>query len=125
MSLYRIEVQDGVLVRTKRKLLRWWVWSFNRSEEEHIIRMKNEMTALRERQRRLARLIPEHEKRLKERKEAMFKNGGLPGQAYRDSWSARREPPRLMEDVKLDRKKKEAAKVQKPYPLATLMPGKG
>lgn len=109
MSLYRLAVHNGLLIREKRKLFRWWIWSFNRSEEDHLIRMKNRLTKLRQEQSFLMSAIPEEEERLKEQKEAILAHGHEGhGPARRDSWTARTPPQRLQKDVKLSGKKKKA-----------------
>lgn len=123
MSLYRPAVQNGVLVRQKRKWLRFWMWVFNRSEEDHIIRMKNRLTAIEQEKHQLLKMIPEHEKRIEEAKKRLMENGGV-GVPYRDSWSARREPVRLNRDVKLA-KKKDPPKPKPTHTLATIVAGSG
>ena len=124
MSLYRLAVQNGVLVRQKRKFLRFWMWTFNRSEEDHIIRMKNRLHSIEQEKHQLLKMIPEHEKRAKDMKDRLSENSGGVGVPYRDSWSARREPIRLNRDVKLA-KKKDPPKVKPATPLATLVAGNG
>lgn len=124
MSLYRLAVQNGTLVRQKRKLLRFWMWAFNRSEEDHITRMKNRLHAIEQEKHQLLKMIPEHEKRVKDAKEALMQNSGGVGVPYRDSWSARHEPVRLNRDVKLP-KKKEPPKPKPATALATIVAGNG
>lgn len=123
MSLYRYAVRNGLLVREKRKLLRFWMWSFNRSEEDHIITMKNRLNAVEQEKYQLLKMIPEHEKRCKDMKERISEMGGA-GPAFRDSWSPRREPKRLNRDVKLP-KKKEPKPRQPVTKLATIVAGDG
>lgn len=121
MSLYRAAIQDGVLVRQKRKLLRWWIWSFNRSEEDTLIRMKNELMMAREKAKLLARRIPQEEERLKKKKDQLRENTGSSGQPYRDSWTRRKEAVRLLEDIKTARKKAKQER-QPPKPLLHITP---
>ena len=116
MSLYRHTILNGTLIRVKRKLIRFWIWSFNRSEEDHLIRMKNRLTALRQEQSILMAAIPEEEDRIKKIKEALQDRGDNTGPAFRDSWSGRIEPQRLKKDVKLSGKKK--SNKDKPEPRA-------
>jgi hypothetical protein len=123
MSQYRKAVQDGVLVRQKRKLLRWWMWSFNRSEEDFLNTMKNRLQALRQEQALLMKMIPEHEKRIKDEKERIMNMGGN-SVPYRDSFSVRREPVRLKTDVKLPKKPDAKKKDSGPKPLFNITPTK-
>lgn len=121
ISLYRNEIRDGVLIRAKRSLLRWWNWSFNRSEEDYLIRLKNEYTVGMDKLKRLRRVIPEVEKRDKDAREhlAMHGAGGV-GQPYRDKWSRRREPARLIEATNFAKKKDKRGERPKPAVLAEL-----
>lgn len=121
MSLYRIAMQDGLLVRQKRRLLRWWCWSFNRSEEDTLIRMKNDLTMMREKVKLLSRRIPKEEARLKQKKDKLRENSNSHGQPYRDQWTARKEPVRLIEDIALARKKTKQPR-QSPKPLLHITP---
>lgn len=99
MSLYRKAVRHGILIREKRNLIRWWMWKFNRSEEDYINRMKNRLQACRAEQAKLMKIIPEHEDRLKKEKEKIAEDGNE-SKPYRDSYSPRREPVRLELDLK-------------------------
>jgi hypothetical protein len=119
MSLYRHVLRSGTLIREKRKLLRWWVWSFNCNEEDYINLMKNRLVQLREEQARLMKQIPEHEGRVKDRKEAIDAAGGVSA-PWRDRWTPRREPKMLKQDVKLKGKGKSDPKPPKRKPLLEL-----
>lgn len=124
MSLYRLAVFNGRLIREKRKLFRWWVWSFNRSEEDHLIRMKNRLTALRQEQSMLQSAIPEEEERLKDTKDHLRDHGGVSTTA-RDGWSPRREPVRLKKETNLGKRKKKDKPVKEgPSPLFNITPTK-
>lgn len=106
MSLYRLAVRSGILIREKRKLLRWWCWSFNRSEEDYLTRMKNRLVKLRAEQAELMKMIPEHEKRLKDAKDTLLNRDGGTGPPHRAPWSPTHEPVVLRLDVKLKGKPK-------------------
>lgn len=103
MSLYRLAVRHGILIREKRNLIRWWMWKFNRSEEDYINRMKNNLQNARTTQAKLMKMIPEHEERLKKAKERISEDGNE-SKPYRDSWSPRHEPVRLDMDLKKPKK---------------------
>lgn len=126
MSLYRFAVQNGMLVRQKRKLLRFWMWAYNRCEEDHVTRMKNRLTAIRAEEAALLKMIPEHEERVKKMKEKLNDTGGV-GVPFRDSFSFRREPVRLNRDVKVPKPKpkNDGNKPKPPKPLMSIMPGDG
>lgn len=124
MSQYRKAVQGGVLVRQKRAFLRWWYWSFNRSEEDNLNRMKNELIRHREMAKLLARRIPQEEARLNKEKDSLKENEGSHGMPYRDSWTRRKEPVRLLEDVKTARKKGKREPKPQPAPLFNITPTK-
>lgn len=123
MSLYRMAVRNGLLVREKRKLIRWWCWSFVCSEEDHIIAMKNRLVQLREEQARLTKMIPEHEGRVKDVKDYLMQNGST-GPPFRDKWRPRREPNKLNLDVKLKAPKGDSKSKGKsqPKPLFNITP---
>lgn len=117
MSLYRLAVHNGLLIREKRKLLRWWMWSFNRSEEDRLINMKNRLVTIRQEQSLLTAAIPEEEDRIKKIKENLREHGkDSTGPPRRDSWSPRREPAKLKKDVNLPGKKKKEKKDPPPPP---------
>ena len=124
MSLYRLAVRNGLLVREKRKLLRFWMWSFNRSEEDYLNKLKNRLTQLRQEQSLLTQSIPEVEKRIKDAKESLLQRGdGGTGPVFRDSWTPRREPVLLKKDVKLAApKKKDPPKKEAAKPLLHITP---
>lgn len=117
LSKYRYELRHGVLIRTKRSLLRWWNWSFNRSEEDMLTRMKNEYTMGNERLKFLRKAIPALEKELNTRREQLDQMGGVTA-PFTDKWSPRKEPVRLREATKFARKK--ADRPPKPKPLFTI-----
>jgi hypothetical protein len=119
MSLYRLTVRNGTLIREKRKLLRWWIWSFNRCEEDHINRMKNALQKLRAEQAKLMKMLPEHEDRLSKVKEVLAADGNV-GRPYRDSWTTRKDPVRLDMDVKKPKKPDKKCKPE-PATLARLV----
>jgi len=122
MSLYRYAVRNGVLIREKRKLLRWWIWSFNRSEEDYINRMKNRLQACRAEQAVLMKKLPEHTERIGKVKDALSADGNE-SRAYRDSWSARKEPVRLELDIKKPKKKDKSDGKAQPTTLARIVAG--
>jgi hypothetical protein len=111
MSMYRLAIQNGTLVRQKRRFIRFWQWAFNRSEEDHLNRMKNRLVTLRQEQHMLMQMIPEHETRIKKLKEKLAESNGV-GPLFRDSFSVRREPVRLNKDVNLAQKKKPEKKTE-------------
>jgi hypothetical protein len=123
MSLYRYAVENGVLVRQKRKLLRWWMWAFNRSEEDRLTMMRNELVMAREKAKLLARRIPDLEKQLDDRKRQLMDQGGT-GRPFRDSYQGRKEPVVLQERVNLARKKRERKPKPVPSPLFNITPTK-
>lgn len=104
--MFRAAIQDGVLVTQRKSVLLPWRWVFNDSEEDHLNRMKNELMMSREKAKLLARRIPQETDRLKKKKDKLQENSNSLGVPYRDRWKARREPVRLIEDIKTARKKK-------------------
>ena len=126
MSKYRHTIHNGVLIRVKRKLLRWWIWSFNKSEEDHLNKMKNRLVLIRQEQALLTAAIPEEEDRIKKIKDALQDRGDRYGPVITDSWSPRTEPVRLKKDIKLGKqKKKDERKPDKgPAPLFNITPTK-
>lgn len=122
MSMYRNNVRHGTLIREKRSLVMFWRWPFNRSEEERLIRMKNELTIAKSAQVRLVRQLKKEEARLKQAKEKLREDverfGKLPW--WREGWSVRRYPPVLVEEQKVARAKKERPKPVKRKPLLEL-----
>lgn len=106
ISLYRNEIRSGVLIRTKRSLLRVWNWTFNRSEEDYLTRLKNEYTIGMDKLKRLRRAIPQEEKRIKDVRDGLTDHGiGGVGQVFRDAWMPRKEPTRLVEQTSFQKKK--------------------
>jgi hypothetical protein len=71
--------------------------------------------------KRLRKAIPEMEKRVKDAREhlAMHGAGGV-GQPYRDKWSRRKEPARLIEATQFAKKKDKQDRPPKPAVLAEL-----
>jgi len=116
--MYRLAVQNGLLVRQKRGFIRFWMWFFNRSEEDHLIRMKNRLMTIRAEHTALMKMIPEHEERVKKAKDKLMDTGGV-GMPYRDSFTTRREPTRLNRDVKPPKKKPDK-KPEQLKPLFTI-----
>lgn len=98
MSLYRVEMQMGILSVTKRKLFRWWKWSFNRSLEDPLIKARNRLASLNTEVRTLRRIVPRLELELKTKKEKLQDMGGV-SPPWTDSWSLRRRPTLVKEPV--------------------------
>lgn len=119
MSMYRQAIQNGMLVRQKRRFFRFWQWAFNRSEEDHLVRMKNRLTAIRAEHTALMKMIPEHEEKVKKVKDHLKDTGGV-GVPFRDTFSLRREPLKLNREVKLPKKKPDQPKKAEPKPLFTI-----
>ena len=121
MSLYRYTIQNGAMIRQKRGFMRFWIWIFNRSEEDELNRLKNEMVLARSKVKNLARLIPKKaamlEARKKELRTFMDSSGKHYGPSWRDKYSPRREPIRLIEEVKVAKKKEPNAAASKPAPV--------
>lgn len=105
MSLYRLTIQNGLLIREKRRWLRWWCWSFNRSEEDYLNTCKNSLVSNRKTHAELMKRIAHHEAAIKKTKEVLQAGNGT-GPPVRDSWSMRREPVVLKQDVKVPPLKK-------------------
>jgi hypothetical protein len=127
MSLYRKTVQDGSLIWEKRKLLprlTGWQWVFNRSDEDHLNKMKNELLKARAASAILTRRIPHEEDRLKKIKEGLEVTG-MYSTPVRDAWRPRTEPIRLLEKVSVGRKKKDRLPERKAHALATIVAGRG
>lgn len=121
MSLYRRSIENGVLVRQKRKLLRRWLWYFNRSEEDHLNRMKNKLLIAKAECTMYQRRIPQEEDRIKKIKDGLMESGtGATSNPTRDSWTPRTEPVKLFENVKVGRPKKDRPDKPKPTVLAKL-----
>lgn len=123
MSLYRKELLDGTVWITKRKLLRFWIWSRNRSLEEPIIKMRNQRAKLRQQLAHLDRAIPKMEKQLGDDYKKLAEIGGI-SMPWRAWWSSQREPPALVDpNVKLEKKKKVTPPKPEPTVLAHLVAG--
>jgi len=123
MSQYRMSVWNGTLVRQKRRLFRFWMWAFNRSEEDYLNKMKNELRLNREKCKVLARRIPKEEDRLKLIKDGLTNSNSRHSEPIRDSWTPRKEPVRLLEDVKVARpKSKRNDSTRKVKPLLHITP---
>jgi hypothetical protein len=120
MSQYRYTLHDGALVRQKRALLRFWAWMFNRSEDDDVNRLKNELVLSRSRVKNLARLIPKKQamldQRKKELRQLMDATGKHHSPSWRDKYSQRREPVKLIEELKMA-KKKDPSSASKPEPV--------
>ncbi len=119
MSLYRAEMQMGVLVVTKRKLLRIWKWSFNRSLEDTLTIKRDRLASLNTEIRTLRRVVPRLEAELKLQKERLVEQGGV-SRPWVDSWSLRRRPVRSKEPKGPPPKRKDLNR-QKPAVLASLV----
>lgn len=116
MSLYRHNVRQGVLIREKRSFVMFWRWPFNRSEEDRLNIMKNELTIAKAAQVRLVRQLKKEGTRLDEAKKKLREDverfAKLP--AWRDRWTMRLRPVLLVEEQKVARTKKERPKVVAP-----------
>lgn len=115
MSLYRLAVYNGRLIREKRRLLKWWCWSFNRCEEDYLNTAKNALVENRKVHASLMKRIAHHEDIIKKTKDRLIDGNGI-GPTVRDSWSLRREPVVLRQDVKVPPLKKLPPK-PKPEPI--------
>jgi hypothetical protein len=108
LSKYRLEFQNNTLVRTKRRALFWWVWSFNASQEDDLNTLKNKITALSNQLYQAKRRLPKAEADLKARKDAlrqfMEQSGTNHGPYWTDSWTGRKKQVQLIEEVKSARK---------------------
>ncbi len=111
MSLYRRSISDNVLVWEKRKLLprlTGWRWVFNRSDEDYVNKMKNELAKARALVAVLQRRIPNEEDRIEAIVKGLRAVGvGATSTSQRDRWLPRRSPVRLLERIKVGRKKKD------------------
>lgn len=124
MSRYRTLVGlNNELIREKRKLFRRFLffgayrWSFNRSEESRLNRLKNQLHVAQDDVKTLKRRIPREEKALTKRKDAMILNGNVP-LLYREGWSYTRD---RVQDNELKPEKTVKKHVKKPTPIATLV----
>ena len=122
MSLYRLSIVNGVLHRQKRALLRWWVWVFNRSEEDRLTLMKNNLVKAQHAARTLTIQIKQETERIKQAKEKI-QNWGGSSPSWRDRWTYRQEPKILQENVNVAHKKKERVLKSEPTELARVVVG--
>lgn len=120
MSQYRKAVQDGVLVRQKRGLLRFWMWFYNRCEEDHLTKLKNRLVLVKDEMRRLQRAIPKVQAEVDAEKKRLLDMGGH-NHPYRDSWAPRRERVRLLEPGELKKRKTSAADARKTKRAAPIL----
>jgi hypothetical protein len=104
MSQYRYAVQNDVLVRQKRKLLRFWVWAFNRSEEDGLNKAKNQLVTHEDRVRVLRRQIVKKQAEIDDAKKAVKDHGSI---VWTAPWSLASRPVYLVEDRKKRKKKRE------------------
>lgn len=111
MSLFRREVQNGLLVATKRHLLRWWMWSYNHCVEDQLTRLRNERTAAIVRLKQLNQMIPHLEKNLEDEKKALSSGAGY-SRMYRAPWRAAK--PAVMLRVPPQKAKKKPAQPNAP-----------
>ena len=102
MSQYRYEIHNGILIRAKRKLLRFWIWRFNRSEEDELNKLKNQMSKLKHQMSLIARRIPHEEARIRKIRDGLRDR---PGEIQNDIWSSRKEPIPLILEIKTAKKK--------------------
>lgn len=96
MSQYRLAFQNDVLVRQKRKFLFFWRWAFNRSEEDALNKLKNQIVNFNDQLNRARRLLPKKEADIAAKKKALLQwmqqSSAKAGPVWRDSWSPRRRP---------------------------------
>ncbi len=122
--IVRRALQDGVLVIQKRGWLLRWRWYFLRSLEDGLNKDKNDLVKATDMQRILRRRIPKRLSALKEIKDELLKavthGGASHGYAYRDSWRPRKEPVKLLEDVKPPKSGSNKDKTPKPVPKPLL-----
>jgi hypothetical protein len=127
MSLYRLAIVNGVLVRQKRALLRWWNWSFNRSEEDRLVTMKNGLVKAQQAVQMLVPQIKHETERIdglkKQVRSWQDTSGKAGGPSWRDRWSPRKEPKILQKDINVARKKKERVLISQPAEVARLVVG--
>ncbi len=127
--IVRRALQDGVLVIQKRGWLLRWRWYFLRSLEDGLNKDLNDLVKATDMQRILRRRIPKRRAALKEIKDELLKAAShcVPpvGQATRDSWRPRKEPVKLLEDVKQPKLKKSDCKAPRKRPEPVLEVGLG
>lgn len=119
MSQYRLAFQNDLLVRQKRGFIFWWRWHFNRSEEATLVKLKNQIVTLNDQLNRARRLLPKQEADMKARKAALDQlirqSSTSAGPIWRDSWTPRKEPVQLIENIKSAKKKRDQGK-DRPIP---------
>ena len=103
MSQYRNTIQRGAMVREKRKFLRFWVWSFNRSEEDQLNRMKNQLVKHNDEVRRLRRQVAKKQIVIDDAKKVLNSQGGTSPVTH-GPWSFATRPVTLIEDLKKRKK---------------------
>lgn len=114
-STYRHTIRDGVLIRETRGMIFRWRWSFNKSEEDQLTTLRNQMVAIKDQLRKLQRQIPKVEVRLAERKKELAEKHGGTSPPWVDLWTPRREPVQIKEPDGKKKKPDEKAK-RKPHP---------
>jgi hypothetical protein len=67
------------------------------------------------------KMIPEHAKRIKSRKEQLMNQSHGHGTPYRDAWQPRRPPAILKRDVKLPADPEKKTKAAKPHVFAEVV----
>ncbi len=112
MSKYRLAFQNDVLVRQKRSAIFFWRWPFNRSEEDSLNKLKNQIVAYSDNLNRARRLLPKKEADLVAKKKALLQwiqqsSNTKAGPWWRDSWSFRKPPVPEPPGVKAAKKKGE------------------
>jgi hypothetical protein len=123
MSLYRKEIHAGTLIVTKRKLLRFWIWSFNHSTEDPITALRNKRAVLRVQLARMDKQIPKMEKALQDAAKKVLDQGGT-SHPWRAWWSPERRPVVAGDpNVKLEKRKKEEKSKPAPHVLASIVAG--
>lgn len=108
MSQYRFAFQNGALVRQKRSFALFWRWPFNRSEEDDLNKVKNQIVTLNDQLQRARRLLPKKEADMKARRDALTaylqQSSAKAGPMWRDRWTPRRRPIVLIEGMKAKKK---------------------
>lgn len=111
MSQYRLAFQNEVLVRQKRKAIFFWRWPFNRSEEDELNKLKNQIVAFNDQLNRARRLLPKKAADLEAKKKALLQwmqqSSSKAGPTWRDSWSLRKPPVPKPPGVKAAKKKRD------------------
>ncbi len=118
MSQYRQQLRRGILWWYKRKLLprlTGWRWMPNRSEEEYLTRMINSLVAINKERTTLMKRIPVEQERIDKIKEGLANASNGVSSIERDRWRPPMDPARLLEAIKLGKKK--ADRPAKPGPV--------